>query len=77
MSDFNTIDEIIADLQQGRMVVLVDERDLEVDGTEVVGEGELMMVPSWSAPRPSTSWSATPAPPYTWPPARSASTSWA
>ncbi|MCC7265166.1 MAG: GTP cyclohydrolase II [Candidatus Latescibacteria bacterium] len=44
MSDFNTIDEIIADLLQGRMVVLVDERDLEVDGTEVVGEGELMMV---------------------------------
>jgi 3,4-dihydroxy 2-butanone 4-phosphate synthase/GTP cyclohydrolase II len=44
MSDFNTIEEILADLQQGRMVVLVDERALDVDGAEVVGEGELMMV---------------------------------
>jgi len=43
MSDFNTIEEILADLQQGRMVVLVDERALDVDGAEVVGEGELMM----------------------------------
>ena len=43
MSDFNTIEEIIGDLQAGRMVVLVDERAVDVDGTEFVGEGELTM----------------------------------
>ena len=42
MPDFNTIEEIIAELQTGRMVVLVDERQ-QVDGTESVGEGELIM----------------------------------
>jgi 3,4-dihydroxy 2-butanone 4-phosphate synthase/GTP cyclohydrolase II len=44
MPDFNTIDEIIENLQNGEMVVLVDERDLDVDGAERVGEGELMML---------------------------------
>jgi 3,4-dihydroxy 2-butanone 4-phosphate synthase/GTP cyclohydrolase II len=43
MPDFNTIEEIIAELQTGRMVVVVDERQ-EIDGAETVGEGELMMV---------------------------------
>ena len=43
MSDFNTIEEIVEDLQAGKMVVLVDERAVDVDGTEFVGEGELMM----------------------------------
>ena len=43
MPDFNTIDEAIEDLQNGAMVVLVDERAHDVDGTELVGEGELIM----------------------------------
>ena len=43
MPDFNTIDEAIEDLQNGAMVVLVDERARDVDGTELVGEGELIM----------------------------------
>lgn len=42
MSDFNSIEEIIEELQHGRMVVLVDERGEA--GAESVGEGELMMV---------------------------------
>ena len=44
MPDFNTIDEVIEDLQNGRMVVLVDERETDIDGHEAVGEGELMML---------------------------------
>ncbi len=44
MPDFNTIDQVIEDLQAGRMVVLVDERETDVDGREAVGEGELMML---------------------------------
>ena len=43
MPDFNTIDEAIEDLQNGAMVVLVDERAHAIDGTELVGEGELIM----------------------------------
>ena len=44
MSDFNTIEEIIEDLAGGRMVVLVDERAVDVDGSDRVGEGELIMI---------------------------------
>ena len=44
MPDFNTIGEVIEDLQNGRMVVLVDERETDIDGREAVGEGELMML---------------------------------
>lgn len=44
MSDFNTIDEVLDDLAAGHMVVLVDERAVDIDGTELVGEGELVMV---------------------------------
>ena len=44
MSDFNTIEEIIEELAGGRMVVLVDERAVDVDGFELVGEGELVMI---------------------------------
>ena len=44
MPDFNTIDEVIEDLQNGRMIVLVDKRETDVDGRETVGEGELMML---------------------------------
>lgn len=44
MPDFNTIDEILAELSQGRMVVLVDERAVDIDGADRVGEGELVMV---------------------------------
>ena len=44
MPDFNTIDEIVEDLQDGRMVVVVDERVTSGDGDEIVGEGELMMI---------------------------------
>jgi 3,4-dihydroxy 2-butanone 4-phosphate synthase/GTP cyclohydrolase II len=42
--DFNTIDEVVEELAAGRMIVLVDERAVDVDGTELVGEGELVMV---------------------------------
>ncbi len=42
--DFNTIDEIVEELAAGRMVVLVDERAVDVDGAELVGEGELIMI---------------------------------
>ena len=44
MPDFNTIDEIVEDLQNGRMVVVVDERVTSGEGDEIVGEGELMMI---------------------------------
>lgn len=44
MPDFNTIDEILSELAQGHMIVLVDERAVDVDGAELVGEGELVMV---------------------------------
>ena len=37
MLDFNTIEEVVEDLQNGRMVVLVDE-------CEAVGEGVLVML---------------------------------
>ena len=37
MLDFNTIEEVVEDLQSGRMVVLVDE-------CEAVGEGVLVML---------------------------------
>ncbi len=42
--DFNTIEEIIEELAAGRMVVLVDERAVDVDGSDLVGEGELVMI---------------------------------
>ena len=44
MPDFNTIDEVVEDLHSGAMIVLVDERAVDVDGTELVGEGELVML---------------------------------
>ena len=44
MSDFDTIPEVLADLRQGAMVVLVDERTRDLDGAETVGEGELVAV---------------------------------
>lgn len=44
MPDFHTVEEAIEELQAGHMVVLVDERGHDVDGSELVGEGELMMV---------------------------------
>ena len=44
MPDFNTIESVLENLQAGKMVVLVDERALDVDGSERVGEGEIMMV---------------------------------
>ena len=44
MPDFNTIGEVIEDLQNGRMDVLVDERETEIDGREAVGKGELMLL---------------------------------
>jgi 3,4-dihydroxy 2-butanone 4-phosphate synthase/GTP cyclohydrolase II len=49
MPDFNTIEEVIEDLQNGRMVVLVDERETDIDGRETVGEGELMMLADLAA----------------------------
>jgi 3,4-dihydroxy 2-butanone 4-phosphate synthase/GTP cyclohydrolase II len=44
MSDFDPIEEVIEALQAGQMIVLVDERAVDVDGSELVGEGELMMI---------------------------------
>ena len=44
MSDFDTIEKALEELQAGRMIVLVDERATDVDGTELVGEGELVMI---------------------------------
>jgi len=44
MPDFNPIEEVVEDLQKGRMVVLVDERTRDLDGVETVGEGELIMI---------------------------------
>ncbi len=50
MPDFNTIEEVLDDLQNGAMVVLVDERAQDVDGTELVGEGELIMFAELATP---------------------------
>ena len=50
MPDFNTIEEAIEDLQNGKMVVLVDERALDIDGAELVGEGALMMLAELATP---------------------------
>ena len=44
MPDFNTVEEVIEELQNGHMVVLVDERTRDLEGAETVGEGELIMV---------------------------------
>ena len=44
MSDFNTIEEALEELHNGRMVVLVDERTCDLEGVETVGEGELIMI---------------------------------
>ena len=44
MSDFNAIEEVVEELQAGRMIVLVDERATDIDGVELVGEGELVMI---------------------------------
>lgn len=50
MTDFNTIAETLADLQQGRMVVLVDERSTDEGGIETVGEGELIVMAEYITP---------------------------
>ncbi|MEE2657435.1 MAG: GTP cyclohydrolase II [Candidatus Latescibacterota bacterium] len=42
--DFNTIEEALEQLQARRMIVVVDERARDVDGAELVGEGELVMI---------------------------------
>jgi len=44
MPDFNTVEEVVEELQNGHMVVLVDERTRDLEGAETVGEGELIMV---------------------------------
>ena len=54
MSDFNTIEEVLEDLQDGCMVVLVDERGQGLDGAEIVGEGALMMVAELVTPESIT-----------------------
>jgi 3,4-dihydroxy 2-butanone 4-phosphate synthase/GTP cyclohydrolase II len=41
--------EIVAEIKAGRMVILVDEEDRE-------NEGDLVMAPSTSPPKRSTSW---------------------
>ena len=50
MPGFNSIEDVIEDLQNGRMVVLVDERKTDIDGQEAVGEGELMMLAEHATP---------------------------
>ncbi|MBF0189478.1 MAG: 3,4-dihydroxy-2-butanone-4-phosphate synthase, partial [Magnetococcales bacterium] len=36
MSSFNTIEEVVADIRQGRMVILVDDEDRENEGDLVI-----------------------------------------
>ena len=52
MSSLNSIDEILDDIRQGRMVVIMDDEDRE-------NEGDLVMAASKVRPRTSTSWPAT------------------
>jgi 3,4-dihydroxy-2-butanone 4-phosphate synthase len=48
----NTIDELLADMRAGKMVVLMDDEDRE-------NEGDLIMAASTCAPKTSTSWRTT------------------
>ena len=50
MPDFNTIDEVVEELQRGGMIVLVDERAVDVDGADLVGEGELVSLAEQVSP---------------------------
>jgi len=49
---FNTIEEALADLQAGRMIVVVDDEDRE-------NEGDLIMAASKVTRKRLISWSAT------------------
>jgi 3,4-dihydroxy 2-butanone 4-phosphate synthase / GTP cyclohydrolase II len=51
VTDFNTIEEAIEELHQGRMIVLVDERSQDPEGLETVGEGELIMAAEHVTPQ--------------------------
>ena len=52
MNSLNTTDEILADIRQGRMVVIMDDEDRE-------NEGDLIMAADAGArPKTSTSWRA-------------------
>jgi hypothetical protein len=46
---FNSIEEIIEDYRQGKMVLLVDDEDRE-------NEGDLLLAADRCTPRPSASW---------------------
>ncbi len=50
----NTIEEIIADIRAGKMVILMDDEDRE-------NEGDIIMPPSAARLNTSTSWPAMPA----------------
>jgi 3,4-dihydroxy 2-butanone 4-phosphate synthase/GTP cyclohydrolase II len=45
------VEDIVADMRAGRMVILVDEEDRE-------NEGDLVLAADHVTPRPSTSWPA-------------------
>lgn len=51
MPDFNSVEEILEELPTGTMIVLVDERGQDVDGQELVGEGELMVLAETVTPQ--------------------------
>ena len=51
MPDFNSVEEVLEELPAGSMVVLVDERGQDADGTELVGEGELMTLAETVTPQ--------------------------
>jgi len=51
MPDFNSVEEVLEELPSGSMVVLVDERGQDVDGTELVGEGELVTLAETVTPQ--------------------------
>ena len=48
----NSIDEILTDFRQGKMVIIMDDEDRE-------NEGDLLIAASWCARKTSISWPAT------------------
>jgi len=52
IAPISPVEEIVAEMAAGRMVILVDEEDRE-------NEGDIVLPPTTSRPRPSTSWPAT------------------
>ncbi len=49
----NSIEELVEDIRQGKMVILMDDEDRE-------NEGDIIMQPNAACPSTSTSWPSTP-----------------